>query len=338
MQLDELHGLNASPYSIKIRALMRYRRIPFLWKRGMPHLSETPLKTKLPLIPVLVTGESQETHVDSTHIIEVLENRYQNRSVLPPSPALRFVSALIEDFADEWLSKPMFFYRWGNTESKKFAQLWVGTEVFGQRLPIGVAERTESVSEFAARQIARMDMVGSGKNNRLVLESEFEEILKVMLELMNRRRYWLGSRPCGGDFGLYGQLRQLGYDVKSHKTMLDTAPQVLVWLDALDDASGELEGNWINEHDLTDCTVFESLLTVISTGYARFMQANYRAILDGKNRVETTVGNHRFSQESSRYHAKCWKELGKLYSESAATMSRALREQLQASNCTGASD
>ena len=41
-----------------------------------------------------------------------LEAEVGGRSVVPTDPALAMVDSLLEDFADEWLTKAMYHYRW----------------------------------------------------------------------------------------------------------------------------------------------------------------------------------------------------------------------------------
>jgi len=108
-------GMPGSPYSRKLRAVLRYRRIPHAWvTTGSPESRSLP-RPRVELLPQLVLPGADgtlEAHVDSSPLIRRLETSHPGRAVVPPDPALAFVDALIEDYADEWLTKAMFHYRW----------------------------------------------------------------------------------------------------------------------------------------------------------------------------------------------------------------------------------
>src|SRR5688572_2770751 len=108
-------GAPGSPYSRKLRAVLRYRRIAYAWiNKGSPESYGLPAP-RVELLPqLLLPGEDGafEARTDSTPLIRELESRYQGRSVIPADAALAFVDALLEDYADEWLTKAMFHYRW----------------------------------------------------------------------------------------------------------------------------------------------------------------------------------------------------------------------------------
>jgi len=70
-------GAPGSPYSRKLRSILRYRRIPFTWaNRNSKEDNNTP-KVPVNLLPVLVipneNGEYSEAKVDTTPIIRSLE-------------------------------------------------------------------------------------------------------------------------------------------------------------------------------------------------------------------------------------------------------------------------
>ena len=49
----------------------------------------------------------------------------------PRSTAYRaFLASLIEDFADEWLTKAMFHYRWAYDGDIQYASLWIADDCF----------------------------------------------------------------------------------------------------------------------------------------------------------------------------------------------------------------
>ena len=117
LQPVNLVGGTGSPYTQKMVALLRYRRIPYQIQWGQPEAACEALGVQKPRPIFMPTfffeGESGLTaECDSTPIIRRLEETYSGRSVLPTDPALAFIDYLIEDFADEWCTKYMFHYRW----------------------------------------------------------------------------------------------------------------------------------------------------------------------------------------------------------------------------------
>ena len=154
-----LVGSNGSPYSLKLRAILRYRppavRLELRTERNRAEFAGL----RPPLIPILRYPEDGSFHVDTTPIAEDLERRHPGqRSILPDDPAHAFLCHLIEDLADEWLTKAMFHYRWAYDADIRYAGLWIADDFFPDRT--GEA-REAAARDFASRQIERMPLVGS---------------------------------------------------------------------------------------------------------------------------------------------------------------------------------
>ena len=93
-----LSGQYGSPYSMKMRAVLRYRHIPFRWVPRNSKWDDLP-DPPVMLIPVIVYPNADGTHgeatIDSSPQIMRLEGEYTGRSVVPTDPALAFIDWLI---------------------------------------------------------------------------------------------------------------------------------------------------------------------------------------------------------------------------------------------------
>jgi glutathione S-transferase len=110
-------GGPGSPYSFKIRAVLRYRRIPHDWV--VPPEFRDPegelAKAGKGIMPVMQLPNGRYW-ADSTRMILALEHMHPGRrNVLPDDPADRFLARLLEDIADEWLAFAMFDFRWAKS-------------------------------------------------------------------------------------------------------------------------------------------------------------------------------------------------------------------------------
>ena len=317
-------GAPGSPYSRKLRSVFRYRRIPFTWaNRNSKEDVNTP-KVPVNLLPVLVipgeNGDYSEAKIDSTPIIRFLEAEQSDRSVIPTDPVMAFIDYLIEDYADEWLTKAMFHFRWAHKRNVDFAGSILPRWTLNQLSDEEIEPLSKNISE---RQIERLRYVGSNETTGEFIEESYQNFIELLSNHLVGRRFVLGDRPGSSDFGIFGQLTQLAQtDPTCRDLTLDVAPRVFAWCDNVEDLSGlePKESDWI-ESDQIPGTLSEIFKEVGRT-YAPFLLANAKAVAEGNEEWESEIDGKLWKQMPFVYQAKCltWirEEFGKLDDEQKA--------------------
>jgi glutathione S-transferase len=304
MHTIELLGSPGSPYTRKMLALLRYRHIDYrvLWGSHF----DPPVGYPMPKVKLLPTfyfpmPDGQEAMVDSTPIIDRLEVEHFNRSVLPLDPLLRFLNLLIEDFADEWLTKAMFHYRWHHAEDAAHAGPLLA---FWQNPQLDAEQAGASGDAFAKRQISRLYVVGSSELTASVIESSYERVIGIMDRIIMRQGFVMGSRPGSSDFAIFGQLTQLGLVDPTPARFLERhSPRLRAWLDRTEDLSGLQAQDWLSRD-----SIFEhlgELLGEVGRVYAPFLIANAKATDEGNETFETTIDGKQWVQPVFPYQVKC---------------------------------
>ena len=294
-----LIGSTASPYAIKLRALLRYRRIPFDWiimtralRRQTEHLRPN-------LIPVLQYPDGN-FRGETTTLAFDLEARHSDRSVIPDDKAVAFVCDLLEDVADEWAVKSLFLYRWWDAEDQAYVSRWAGEEWSTSDAEPGSAEEVE---QFRRRQISRMSILGATAENKPLLEESYRRILAAFEPHVGMTKYLFGSRPSLVDFAWFGQLSELATDPTPMRIMRQIAPFTDHWVRRLDDASG-VDGQWyLREQALSGMA--EDLLRIAGELYLPFLVANAEAFAKGMEHLKINVWGLPYASPPFKYQVKC---------------------------------
>ena len=305
-----LSGAPGSPYTRKMLAVLRYRRIPYRYLIvSNPALADLP-RAKVPLLPTFYLPGADgalEAVTDSTPLIRRFEREHGDRSLIPGDAALAFLDALIEDYADEWLTKAMFHYRWvyaaDMANASAILPCWCGLSVPAADL----AERARAVAE---RQIGRLRYVGSNALTGPIIEASYRRFLEAFEAHLRVMPYLMGRRPGASDFATYGQLTQLAeFDPTPAALTLSIAPRVTAWVGMMEDQSG-VEPNaadWIDAANPPP--TLKALLCEIGRVYTPVMLANARAVMSGAAEVSAEVDGQAWTQQPFPYQAKCLKAL-----------------------------
>ena len=298
-----LRGSPGSPYTRKMLAVLRYRRIPYEFIQS--EREDLP-KPRVGLIPIFYFPDNQgalQAEVDSTPIIRRLETEYPGRSVMPEDTVIGFINYLLEDYGDEWLTKAMFHYRWYYRDD---------IELAGSVLPHyqDVSQPDETIAQmkqmFSERQISRLYVVGSNDTTAPVIEASYRRFLECLNEHLKTWPFLMGTRPGSADFACFGQLTQLTqFDPTPAKVAAADFPRIHAWVSKMEDQSGlqTESATFVTTEDFP--ATLTALLIEVGRTYVPVMLANAAAIDQGLDRVETEVEGRQWVQEPFPYQAKC---------------------------------
>lgn len=259
-----LHGWQLSLYSGKARAYLRYKGIPFVEKPPRAWTMNTiRRKTGVIVMPVVETPEGEWLQ-DTSHIMDVLEQRFPEAPVLPSTPRQRIAALLLEAWGDEfWLPSAMH-YRWSFPD-ENFAMF--------QR------EGGDNLLPFAPRFVKNRLIAGAAAQMRSFLPGlgvvigqagTIEQWTEHQLDLLEahfaQHPYLLGSKPSYGDFGLVGPLyAHLGRDPYPKRVLMGPRPALSAWIARMQEPAQPRSGAF-----LANDAVPPTLTPVLRSIFAEF--------------------------------------------------------------------
>src|SRR5260370_21507496 len=278
----------------------------------------------MPIIPLVVTPEGTGIQ-DSTPIIDAMEKLFPEPSINPDDPVARFISALIEEFGDEWGNKWMFHYRW----ARDVDQIASAGRIARMRGPkASEQEHAAFAGQVRARMVDRVWFVGSSEVTAPQIEAGFLDMLRLLDDHLARRPYLFGGRPAFGDFGLWGQLYQMWTDPTAGAIISGGAPHVLDWVQRMlwPKPEGAFEA-W----STLAATLVPILTAQVGHQFMPWTSANEKALAEAKEEFSMSLCHKIWTQKPQKYHAR---SLGMLRARYAAVAEKAaLDPVLEAAGC-----
>ena len=186
-----------SPFCMKVRAILDYKRVRYDTVNPMAHIREISRRGRVGKVPALeIDGE---LIVDSTDIAYALDERFPDPPLLPQLPHERGLAHAIEEWADESLYFIGLYYRWFEPEGREPI-----AAVFGKSLRGRLAYRF-----YLRRILGQLRGQGTLRKPPRHVERDLERHLGAAEALLKPGPYVLGGRPYLCDFALWGQLKYL---------------------------------------------------------------------------------------------------------------------------------
>jgi glutathione S-transferase len=302
-------GAEMSPYSVKVRAYFRYKGIPHQWiLRNAASRAEYEKHAKMPIIPLVVTPDGAGIQ-DSTPIIDQVEKLHPEPSIHPSDPVAKFISALIEEFGDEWGNKWMFHYRW----ARDVDQISSAGRIARMHAPdASEQEHDKLAAQVRARMVDRVWFVGSNEMTAPQIEAGFQEMLGLLNAHLATRPYLFGARPAYGDFALWGQFYEMWTDPTVGALIGGGAPHALDWVHRM--LWPRAEGAFETWKSLAP-TLMPILAKQVGKQFWPWTLANETALREGREEFSVMLGGKLWTQKPQKYHARSLGMLRAKYAE-----------------------
>lgn len=226
----KLYGWRVSYFTSKLKCYLKYKNILFEEKpmNAFDLYYTAQKKVGARVMPILLTPNN-EWLGDTKDIIDELERRFPESKVYPSTPCKRFVSLLLETWADEFWVPHAMHYRWNRPESVLFFENEVSKLLFpyGPRIL-----QNYGVGKVKHTLIGFLPFVGVRPNQYEAIEEWTENMLQILDEHFSKHSYLLGDIPTIGDFGLAGPLvAHLGRDTWPKEHLISKTPNVKKWIE-----------------------------------------------------------------------------------------------------------
>ncbi|MDT0596454.1 glutathione S-transferase family protein [Glaciecola petra] len=233
-KLLTLYAMQASLFSAKVRAWLKYNNVDFVEKSvGEEYLESIAPKVGRWIIPVVVTP-NDEILQDGTDILDWLDKNVPNKgSIYPEEPVLRAIAHVFELFGGEGLLRPAMHYRW-NFDQHNLSFLKVS---FRDIFPTSIdSESAEMMFEHQVAKKMRKAacFFGVTEDTTTLIEEAYLEFLDLLEKHLKTYPFLLGTAPSIGDYSLFGPLfAHLGRDPYPLSIMQARAPNVFQWIERM---------------------------------------------------------------------------------------------------------
>lgn len=300
-----LFGAETSAYSTKMRSYLKYKGVAFDWTPRTEE-SEDEIKrvSRFPTLPVLVTASGFAVH-DTTPMMEALEADSPEPSAMPADPTLAFLVCVLEEYADAWLAKTVFHYRWTRKKDQRLAAQRSIDDYYVTTPPAAADRKAaeDRAIETMGAQLKTMQLEGELGD---VLEKSLKRFIRLLDEHLKKHLFIFGERPSMADFAIAGQLIQMMKDPTPAKVIEKEGPFVAKWCEFM--AAPTASGPFAALDDLKEtlAPIFKDDLGVF---FLRWAAENLESSLAGAETFTVTLGKDAVALVPLRSAARSFREL-----------------------------